>query len=484
METYLGVDIGTTLTKAALFDESGTAVAVAERPTRLERQGPDRVEQEVEDVLHSVGAVVTDVLTSTDAPVPAILAITGQGDGCWLVDERGHAVRRAVSWMDGRAGSILARWERDGTAEAVFRTSGNALFPGSMACLLRWLDEHEPESLDRAITAGYCKDVVFQRLTGVRTTDPSDASSPFGDPDGHDYADTALKLCGLDHRADLLAPVSRPVPLAPLDPAGAALTTLPKGTPVVAGAFDLAACPIGAGVREPGDGLLIIGTTLGCTALTDHVDRSAYPAGMHLATAAADRWVRVLPAMVGCAVLDWTLSTLEMAHDDLDAALTASPPGAHGIEMLPYLAPSGERAPFVDPHAHGQLTGLRLGTTRADIVRATCEGIALAARDCFAATDLTGRLMVCGGGARSRPWLQLIADVLQRPLHLAPSPNVGSRGAVLGALAATGPETDVEAWTRPEDVVRPDVALAVHYDEAYARYHAHLDSARGLWRRP
>ncbi|MDQ4007269.1 MAG: carbohydrate kinase [Actinomycetota bacterium] len=482
MDTYLGVDIGTTITKAALFDGSGTAVAVTERPTRLERAAPNRVEQEADDVLHSVGAVVTDVLSSTDAPAPALLAITGQGDGCWLVDEHGHAVRRAISWMDGRAGAILARWERDGTAEGVFRATGNALFPGSMACLLRWLDEHEPESLDRAATAGYCKDMVFQRLTGVRTTDPSDASSPFGDPDGHGYADNALKLCRLDHRADLLAPVSRPVPLAPLDAVGAALITLPEGTPAVAGPFDLAACPVGAGVREPGDGLLVIGTTLGCAVLTEHVDRTAYPAGMHLATAAPNRWVRVLPAMVGCAVLDWTLRMVGMTHDDLEPALTASGPGANGVEMLPYLAPSGERAPFVDPRAHGQLTGLQLGTTREDVVRATCEGIALAARDCFAATELTGRLMVCGGGAQSRPWLQVIADVLQRPLHVAPSPNVGSRGAVLGALAAAGPAVNVEDWTRADDVVRPQQALAGHYDEAFARYRAHQDAARALWR--
>lgn len=483
METYLGVDIGTTVTKAALFDEAGRTLGVAERATRLDRPGDNRVEQEVEDVLHSVAGVIGDVPgASVTGSVPALLAVTGQGDGCWLVDAQGRGVRPAVSWMDGRAGRILAEWEADGTAGSVFRATGNALFPGAMACILRWLDEHEPQTLDRAVTAGYCKDVVFQRLTGMRATDPSDASLPFGAPDGSGYSTEALKLCRLDHRADLLAPVVRPLPVAPLDAAGAAVTALPEGTPVVSGPFDLSACATGAGVAEVGDGLLIIGTTLGCAVLTGTMDRTAHPAGMHLATARRDRWLRILPAMVGCASLDWVLGTLGLEHTRLDEALEASHPGAGGVEVLPYLAPSGERAPFVDPRAHGQLTGLRLTTTREDIVRAMCEGIAFAARDCFTATPLSGRLMVCGGGARSRPWLQIFADVLQRPLQVAPTPNVGTRGAVLNALQATGRSVDAASWTRPEGVVEPREELADHYDESFARYRRHVAAARGFWR--
>lgn len=480
--TYLGIDIGTSVTKAALFDETGGIVAVADRPTQLIYSAPGQVEQGVEDVLHSVAGVIADVVPAVGNPEPVLIAITGQGDGCWPVDQYGRGVRPAVSWMDGRAGDILAGWERDGTAAAVYRTTGNALFPGAQACVLRWLDDHERHSLDRAVTAGYCKDVMLQRLTGLRATDPSDASLPFGDPDGEGYSSKALELCGLQHRESLLPPVRHPLPSALLSAAGAALTGLPEGTPVVGGPFDLPACAVGAGVAEPGDGLLIVGTTLACQVLVDEIDTHGTAAGMHLATGRQDRWLRALPAMVGCASLDWVLDLLGMGHDQVSRAIEESTPGAGGIEALPYLAPSGERAPFIDPAARGQLTGLRLTTSRADVVRSVCESIAFAARDCFEATELGDRLLVCGGGARSRPWLQIFADVLQRPLHVARTPEVGARGAVLAALSATGRSVNEAAWTRVEDVVEPDPDRADTYDDGFDRYLRHREAARPLWR--
>lgn len=477
---YVGVDVGTSATKAVLLDSTGGTVSVAERRTQLRRRGGGRVEQAVEDVLHSVASVLADVLGCLDGPRPELLAITGQGDGCWLVDERGHGVRPAVSWLDARAGGVFDRWRRDGTMTALYRINGNALFPGAQACILRWLEENEPAALDRSATAAYCKDVILQRLTGLRATDPSDASLPFGDTRGG-YSAEALARCGLDHRAGLLAPVHNPLPSAPLSAAGAALTDLPEGTTVSGGPFDIAACAAGAGVTEVGDGLLIIGTTLACQVLVDGLDVDGPVAGMHLATASPDRWLRVLPAMVGTASLDWVLDLLGMAHDQVDAALSGTEPGAGGVEVLPYFAPSGERAPFVDPNARGQLTGLRLSTTRADVVRAACEATAFAARDCFAAARLGERLLVCGGGARSRPWLQIFADMLRRPLHVA-RPNVGARGTVLSALAATGQPIDTAPWTATTDVVEPRRDVADVYDEGFERYLRHRAAAEPLWR--
>jgi len=479
---YLGVDVGTSFTKAAVFDESGDLVTCADRPTRLTFVREGQVEQSVEDVLHSVATVITDVLAGAGGCQPERMAITGQGDGCWLVDEHDHGVRPAVSWMDGRSAPQLARWEDDGAVETVYRTNGNTLFPGSMATILAWLDEHESAALDRAATAHYCKDVILGRLTGLRVTDPSDASLPFGRPDGRGYSTEILRVLGLDHRADLLPPVGHPLPSAPLTAAGAALTGLSEGTPVSGGPFDLPACAAGAGVDHVGDGLLIIGTTLACQVRVDHLDLAGTPSGMHLATAEPGQWLRALPAMVGTASLDWVLTLLGLAHEHVSTAIEATLPGGNGVEVLPYLAPSGERAPFVDPRARGQLSGLSLTTTKDDVVRAVCEGIAFAARDCFDVTELTGTLYVCGGGSRSRPWLQIFADVLGRPLHVAKTVGVGARGAVLSALAAADRSPDLAVWTAAESVIEPRTELAAQYDELFGRYRAHQAAARQLWR--
>ena len=461
--SLLGIDVGTSAAKAVLFSETGAIEAAAYRTLALRHPRPGHAEQDADEVMAAVHAAVAEVIAVGGAP--SLTAVTGQGDGCWLVDGAGRPVRPAVNWMDGRSADLMAGWRRDGTVERVFSYNGNTLFAGSMAAILAWLDDQEPRVLDRAVTAAYCKDVVFQRLTGLRATDRSDASLPFGDPRGDGYLSDALKTTGLDHRAPLLAPVLTPLPIGET---GGGL--LPRGALVTSGPFDLPACAIGSGLDRPGDGLLIVGTTLGCEVLVDRVDTSAPPAGMHIALPTPGRWMRVMAAMSGCASLDWVLAMVGLTHADLDGALHSTRPGASGVEMLPYLAPSGERAPFVDPHASGQIAGLRLTSTRADVVRATCEGLAYAARHCFEAAGLTGRLVVCGGGARSRPWLQIFASVLNRPVEVARGVEVGSRGAVMAALDALGSGLDHQEWTRPDQVVEPVAADVALYEEGYARF--------------
>jgi erythritol kinase (D-erythritol 1-phosphate-forming) len=95
------------------------------------------------------------------------------------------------------------------------------------------------------------------------------------------------------------------------------------------------------------------------------------------------------------------------------------------------------------------------------------------------------RLVACGGGTRSRPWLQVFADVLGVPLEIARTPEVGARGALLAAAGARGDAggaaLDIEAWTAPEDVVEPDAARRARYDEGYGRYLEHVKAARPFW---
>ena len=459
---FVGIDAGTSLVKAAAFGETGEVLAVESARTRLDLR-EDRAEQDAEEIF----AAVRDVSGTVRADRAELIAITGQGDGLWLLDAQGRPVRPAISWLDARAAGQVARWTASGVLEQVFRRTGNALFPGCPGPLLAWLDRHEPEHLDAAATAAYCKDMVFQRYTGIRATDVSDASVPFLDPYGRGYDAAALEACGLSHRAGLLAPIADPHPVG----------VTRDGTPVASGPFDVPACAIGAGVTEPGDGLLIIGTTLACLAVTDRVDRTGEPSGFHFSTADPGRWLRGMPAMTGTAGLDWVLATVGAVHEDLTGLLAAAPPGAHGVEVLPHL--SGERAPFIEPAARGELTGITLRTTPADLVRATCEAIAFAARHCLEAAGLTGELTVAGGGARSGPWLQIFADVLSRPLRLAPA-ETGARGAVLIAVK----DLDVAEWTRPEGIRDPDPATAVFYDEKYAGYLTRVSDARRRWSRP
>jgi sugar (pentulose or hexulose) kinase len=465
----VGVDVGTSVTKAVAFTMDGEVAAVEAHPTALGHPAPGQVEQDAEQVVTSVG----NVLAGLGVQRPRAVGITGQGDGLWPLDAAGSPTAPAVSWMDGRAGEVVDAWMADGTFETLFRRTGNAPFPGAGAPLLAWLDRFRPGVLDRTATAAHCKDMVMQRLTGVRCTDPSDASNLFTDPRTGLRDHTLVDLCDLGHRADLLPPVAD-MPVGELQ---AAVGGLPAGLPVSAGPYDLPACAVGAGVARPGDGLLIIGTTLACEVQVDRLDLSGEPAGQTLlygGQGGAGGWLRAMPAMTGTAALDWVLRLVGARHDELDGLVAQSPPGANGVRFLPYLSPGGERAPFVDPGVRGRLDGLELAKTRADVVRAACEGLAFAAKHCFEAAGLTGEVAVCGGGTGSEAWLQVFADVLGRPLRVARGPEVGARGAALVAARRFGIELDESEWTRSTRCYEP----GRDYEDGYRRYQADVTALR------
>jgi sugar (pentulose or hexulose) kinase len=516
----VGLDVGTSVTKAAAFDADGRALAVEARPTHLLHPAQGRVEQDIDELCEAALGVLQRLCARLEE-TPQAIGVTGQGDGLWLLDADGAPVRHGLSWMDARAGAIVTRWIGDGTFDALYRASGNAPFPGAGAPLLLALAQEEPETLRRAATAARCKDVVVQHLTGVRATDLSDASNLFTDIAARRRDEALLDRTGLSDHARLLPPVTgEQLPRGGLRGEIARQLGLPEGLPVTAGPYDLPACAIGAGVTAPGDGLLIAGTTLACEVIVDRVEPAAEPAGQTLcvpsgaligggadplvgaaaaaptanhanrspaASAAPERdplWLRAMPAMTGTAALDWALRMVGAEHGELGDLLLASPPGARGVRVLPYLSSSGERAPFVAPDARGRIDGVELDTTKADVVRAFCEGLAYAARHCFEAAGLTGAVAVAGGGTATRAWLQVFADAIGRPLRIARGPEVGARGAALAAAAQLGIEADPAVWTASEETVEPDAHAAALAAERYGRYLEDVAAARGRWTSP
>lgn len=486
----VGVDIGTSVMKASIIHRDGRVGPTSSMRSTLITTPGGRVEQDLGEVLASVatvvrGAMAEHLATGESSTVEAV-AITGQGDGLWLRDATGAAVRPVISWMDARAASVVDDWRGGGAGSVIQRLyaqTGSGVFPGSHAALLAWMSRHEPESLRRATVAGYCVDAVVQNLTGVITVDASDASLPFLNVTTREYDDAALALCGLSEWKHLLPSPAAPGTVFTLDARGAELLGLPLGTPVTGGPYDLQACGLGSGTTRRGEGTLVVGTTLSCQVLTTDttIDPTAEPAGMWLCTPDDALYLRVMPSMVGTASIDWLLSLFGLQPSDLNGLLQQSPVGARGVRALSFLSPSGERAPFVDPFARGQFSGLSLTADRGDLARALCEGLAYAARHCFDELGLDGDVSACGGGLQSAEWAQIFCDVIGRPLLLPDDAAVGARGAAMVAWAALGTPVDEEVWRSQRRRIEPDPERSAAYQLGYRAYRAELDDARTRW---
>lgn len=487
MKTVIGVDAGTSAIKAVAFSLDGDAVAQAACETPLSRPQPGWVEQDMEETWTRTGTVIRRVVEALpDGADIAAVGVTAQGDGCWLIDEDGRPVRDAILWSDGRASSYIQDWQASGLAAALYDICGCAPFPGSSVPILNWLQDEEPETVERADLVFHCKDWIRYRLTGTRTIDPSDATLPFLDVEQGTYSEKVPDLVGVPALQTMRPPLADPTDVVgTVTPAAAEATGLAAGTPVVSGILDIAACAYGSGAVRPGDRSSVVGTTSLNQVLQDTPNTEPRNVGFTIALGGG-RWTRVMASMAGTPNLDWVLSEL-MDTDDFDAVearVRDVPVGAEGVMYHPYLSASGERSPFLEPSARAQFTGLDPEHTRGHLARAVYEGVALAMRDCY--EHMGGQadaVLMGGGGARSALWCQIFADCLGTRVDVPAGEEFGAKGVALLAGVGVGLYDDLPgAVDRTTSVTRsyaprPDRTekYALLYDLYRETYEAMFD---------
>lgn len=485
----ISVDAGTSLVKSVAFADDGVELAVARHAVPIARPQPGWSEQDMHAVWRAVEETIREVVQRV-GPDVRFLSLTAQGDGCWLIDDAGEPVGPAILWNDGRAAAFVEQWYQDGTLEQAFRLNGTVVFPGSQAAILRWLYEHDPQRIKRAKMAFYCKDWLALKLTGVAATDESDASFPFFDIRARHYAPELLRLYSVEWAERLLAPVlPNATPVGALSNNAAQSLGLRPGLPVVAAPYDIAATSLGLGVVRPGQALSILGTTLCTEIVIDAIDTSGPPTGLHVCAGLADRWIRGFASMCGTEAVNWLCQFLgDVEPITLSTLAETVAPGAGGVVFLPYLSPAGERAPFLNAHARASLSGLSLEQTREHVARAVLEGLSFVIRECLDASPVQPtELHVCGGGAASEFWCQMIADITRIPVLVSTAAEVGAQGAMLVGLVATGAEPSIEAaarkYARTRTSYLPDAALTGRYEALYRYFLAVRDHASTLWTR-
>lgn len=475
--TVVCVDAGTSLIKAVRYDAAGRELAVERRPTVVSTYPDGRSEQDMDDVWTAVADAVRAVTAGDPRSVRAI-ALTAQGDGAWLVDRAARPVRPAVLWNDARAASVVERWRADGVLDEAFRRTGSLGNSGLPHAILQVLRGTEPAAVDAAHAALTCGGWLFLQLTGVLGVDRSDASAPWIDQRTGTCEPDLVELYGLAELAHLVPPLlegeRRVQPLT-------ADIGLPLGLPVVLAPYDIATTAIGSGATAPGEAVSILGTTLSTETIIGLPDAlpgaGAVPTGLTLDLGLDGLALRAFPTLAGTGVVDWLVALLGLPDAAAVAALAADAgPGADGVTVLPYLSPAGERAPFLAPTARGVVTGLSFAHGPAHLARATLEGLAHVVRDCLEAAPAgrAGPLHLCGGGAASDLWSQIIADVTGRTVARTVDSQVGAKGALVVAATALGDHPDLASaaaeLVRERDRLDPDPDVRDLHDARHRQF--------------
>jgi gluconokinase len=451
----VGVDLGTTATKAVAYDQDGRRLAAASAGYPLAEPQPGRAEQDPQAILAAVRSTVGQVLSEVDGPV-AGLAFSSAMHTLVGLGADGTPLTPSLSWADSRASAQAARLAAEDPGLPA--RTGTPVHPMAPLAKLAWFHEHEPDLAARV--AHWCgvKDWVLAQLCGRLVTDVSDASGTgLLALSTSDWDPAALALAGIT--ADRLPPL---VPVT-------TVLDSPSG-PVVVGAGDGPLANLGLGAVAPGVGACSIGTS---GALRVTVDRPAADPGIFCYALADDRWVAGGAINNGGIVLEWAGHALapDLAGPagpaDLLAEAARAPAGSDGLLMLPYLL--GERAPRWSPLPLGAYVGLTREHGRPHLVRAAIEGVcqqlALVLDSVRGAGHPVTELRATGGFARSPLWRQILADTLGMPVRF-PADHEGSGfgAALLGmrALGLLGTLEEAAALVRIEDTVEPGPDAAVY----------------------
>lgn len=500
---FVGLDAGTSTIKAVAFDPAGQAVAVAQKRNLHDAGSGGAATQDMRRNWDDCAAVLRDL----GARVPgfasrvAALGVTGQGDGCWLIDGAGDPVGPGWLWLDARAAGLVANM-RDSDAEAVhFRATGTALTSCQQGPQLMWMQTHAPDLLSRAATAFHCKDWLFYCMTGMRATDPCEACFSFGDFRTRAYDDGVIEALGLGALRHLLPPILDGVRSAlPLTAAAAAATGLLAGTPVSLGYLDAACTGMGAGVLEGGQGFGC--TILGSTGVhmkgmrVEDVILPERPTGYVMVMPIPGMVAQMQTNMAGTLNLDWVLGLAEgllrglnQPVPDLIARLDrwlddAGP----GPLYQPYISTAGERGPFVDAHARAGFIGLTTKHRYVDLVGSVAEGLGLAARDCYSAMGgVPPEVRLTGGAARSVALRRIMAAALGAPVRPSLCEEAGAAGAAMIAAVSVGTFADmpaaVQSWVSPclGQAVDPDDAAASRQQKRFSHYLQARHHLAPLW---
>lgn len=452
MAYFIGIDSSTTATKALLIKDTGDVLGVASSEYSYETPHPLWSEQSPslwwDGTIESIRAVLAN--TGVDAAQVKGIGLTGQMHGLVLLDEHGQILRLAILWNDQRTQTQCDEIHRLVGKEKFIQSTGNVALTGFTAPKILWVKENEPNIFALARHVLLPKDYVRYKLTGEYAMDRADgAGTVLFDLKKRDWSDDVLAALDIP-RAWMPRTFEGTEFTGYVTEEAAALTGLKVGTPVAAGGGDQAAAAVGTGAVRAGVVSISLGTSGVVFATTD--GPTIEPEGrLHaFCHSVPGKWHLMGVMLSAAGSLRWHRDTFApgTAYDDLLAPAESIPAGSDGLLFLPYL--TGERTPYPDPLARGAFVGLTVRHGLSHLTRAVLEGVSFGLRDSFKLMKNSGlenvsQVRVTGGGARSRLWKQILADILGAEVVTVNTMEGAAYGAALLAATAAGTFSSVEA---------------------------------------
>jgi xylulokinase len=485
----VGVDIGSQSIKGVLLDDAGRICAEAGSPVSIVHPAPAWAEQDPRSWESGLAAVVGKLLHDVGLPAAevSVLALACQVDSVVPVDAAGEPIGPAIIWLDRRADAQAERLRDQVGAQRLHQITGLVADPSHTGPKIAWIREEWPDVFAAAVAFPPAAGYLVRRLTGQLVIDHANASSSLlYDVGRRQWSDELLEAVGIT--AGQLGQIGESGDVAgTLTPEAAQRLGLTTGCAVLVGTGDDHAGAIGAGVIRPGLVADITGTAEPVSTCSPLPVLDAEELLETHAHAVPGQYLIENPGFVsGGSILWLARDVLQVTQGEALALAETGPAGADGVLFVPAL--SGSMAPRWNGAMRGVFAGLSMTTTRAALARAVVEGCCFALRDItdrFAALGLdTTEIRVVGGGARSREWLQVKADVTGRPVRAVQVVEATALGAGLLAAVAAGTFVDLDEAVKTcvltaDEPILPRPQNHAVYADAHARYRRLFDGVEG-----
>ena len=486
MNSYIGIDLGTSGLKLLLVAKDGNILAENTQTYPVSYPHPGWSEQNPEDWFSAVLRGLSALLEGQDASAVRGISFGGQMHGLVALDEADNVIRPAILWNDGRTEEEVCYLNETIGKDKLSLWTGNIAFAGFTAPKILWMRKHEPENFAKISKIMLPKDYLAYKLSGAFVTDLSDASGMLLlDVKNRRWSKEMLELCGITEGM-----------LPTLHESFEAVGTLKeeianefglKDVKIIAGAGDNAAAAVGTGVVGEGgcnislgtSGTLFVSSKTYCEDKVNalhsfcHADGGWHLMGCILSAASCNTW--------------WVNGILESTDYKKEEVGLEEYMGKNDVYFLPYLM--GERSPHNDVSARGAFIGMRPDTTRGMMTLAMLEGVTFALRDCLEAARRNGvsipRTKLCGGGAKSKLWRSIVANVMNLPVDIPQTEQGPGFGGAMLAMVGCGEYASVqeaaETIVHVKETVLPDPGIAAAYEKRYEHFTKLYPALKGLF---